>query len=109
MKIFVTLCLVLFLGSCHNGKDGGWDYRIPHSLDFSPDFPEGTPPEYIKGYQDGCESASNTYSGVFYKHMRLFDFTLDPKLVDNKVYYQIWNDAFVYCSVFWEGLNNDPL
>lgn len=81
------------------GKDGEFDIRKPYSLDLTP--PEG-PAEYERGWSDGCESGMHAYSNNFMKALRSFEFRQDPKLRGNKMYYQAWKDAYLYCAIYLE-------
>lgn len=99
------LCLALALAAC-TGKDGSLDLRKPASLSFEP--PPG-PPEYRQGWSDGCESGSSAYAADFYKLIRAFDLKLDPQLRNNRMYYQVWKDAFLYCALYWEGINSNRI
>jgi hypothetical protein len=96
---FIVVCFSL--ASCNTNADGSWSFQ-PNSLDLTP--PPG-PPEYKKGWGDGCESGSNAYSNPFYKVARIFQYKYDTSLRNNKVYTQVWKDAFIYCSIYWERTN----
>ena len=104
-KIFYILLLSFIITSCNKTHDGRIS-MTPVSLDLEP--PPG-PPAYRKGWADGCESGSNAYSSTFYKIIRAFDYKFDPKLRNNRFYYQAWKDAFYYCSVYWERTNNGSI
>ena len=104
--ILITLIITLGLTTACTGKDGTFDIRKPYSLDLTP--PEG-PPEYEQGWSDGCESGMSAYSSSFYKLLNAFELRLDPDLRKNKMYYQVWKDAFLYCSLHWEGTNADKI
>lgn len=86
------------MASCNRNPDGSLSLQ-PAALELTP--PAG-PPVYQKGWSDGCESGANVYSNSFYKSIRAFDYKFDPKLRNNKMYYQVWKDAFSYCSYYWE-------
>jgi len=102
IKNLLVFAFVTVLTAC-TGKDGAFDIRKPYSLDLTP--PEG-PPEYEQGWTDGCESGMNAYFNTFYKAIRVFDYHQDAKLRNNKMYYQAWKDAYLYCAIYGEGLNN---
>ncbi len=104
MRIIAILCVVL-LSAC-NGVDGRLDLRKPASLSMDP--PPG-PPEYRQGWIDGCESGSHAYTNNFYKALGAFELRQDPVLRNNKMYYQVWKDAFLYCALYWEGVNRDRI
>jgi hypothetical protein len=76
------------------------DFHKPYSLDLTP--PPG-PPEYQQGWSDGCESGMLSYSNALAKTFRVFELKQDPRLRENKMYYQVWKDAFLYCSIFIEA------
>ncbi len=99
MKMHIVILLSLFLlVSCNRTPEGEISWQ-PNSMDTTP--PPG-PPEYQKGWSDGCESGSNAYSNSLYKTFKAFDFRFDPTLRKNRMYYQVWKDAFLYCSIYWE-------
>ena len=101
LKINLVLILVLSFSSCNKTPDGEISWQ-PASLDLTP--PPG-PPEYTKGWSDGCESGANAYSNNFYKMVKAFDYIYDAALRKNKMYTQVWKDAFIYCSIYWERTN----
>lgn len=93
----MSLCVMLMVGlSACTGKDGTLDLTKPAYLDLTP--PEG-PPEYEQGWSDGCESGLNAYNHNFYKFLRFHDYKQDAHLRNNKMYYQAWQDAYVYCAI----------
>lgn len=100
-----ALCAVALLCAC-TGKDGTLDLRKPYSLDLTP--PEG-PFEYEQGWTDGCESGMSAYSNSFYKSLRVFELRQDPSLRGNKMYYQAWKDAFLYCASYQMSVNAGKL
>ncbi len=59
--------------------------------------PEG-PPEYVQGWNDGCESGLATYGNAYYR--TFYHFKQDRNLVDNDLYYRTWSDAYNYCRHF---------
>lgn len=97
--------IALLLASC-TGKDGTFDTRKPYSLDLTP--PEG-PYEYEQGWTDGCESGMQAYAADFYKSIRAFTFRQDENLRTNKMYYQAWKDAFLYCAEYIDAVNTHKL
>lgn len=56
------------------------------------------PPEYMQGYKDGCESGYSGYANQFNKNF--WTWKQDPQLAQEKVYYQIWKDAYSYCAFY---------
>ncbi len=101
--------LILFcfigLGAC-TGKDGSFDLRKPYTLDLTP--PEG-PREYEQGWTEGCESGMSAYGNNFYKIFGVYELQMDPELRQNRMYYQAWKDAFVYCAIFWSTTLSDRI
>ena len=67
----------------------------PASLSLTP--PPG-PPEYQQGWRDGCETGIAGYGNAFLKTFHRA--TQDPVLAQNKVYYQVWKDAYNYCATY---------
>ncbi len=105
IKLIIFIIIISPMIAC-TGKGGALDIRKPYSLNLEP--PPGSP-EYRQGWTDGCESGMNVYSYDFYKTVRAFNYKQDPALRNNKVYYQVWKDAFVYCAIFWETNNSGTL
>src|SRR4051812_36780684 len=108
MKKNYKILFVLFamlLTSCNHTADGKISWA-PASLDLTP--PPG-PPDYQKGWSDGCESGSNAYSNSVYKTFKAFEFRYDASQRNNKVYAQVWKDAFLYCSLYWERTNQENI
>ena len=105
MQKLVTLLCVATLAGC-TGAYGKMDLRKPVSLNLTP--PPG-PPEYEQGWSDGCESGMNAYANPFYKTLKVFEYRQDPELRHNKMYYQVWKDAYFYCAVLFEGVNTNKL
>ena len=97
MKNILTILLLVFVLSACTGAGGSLDLRKPVSLNLEP--PEG-PPEYRQGWSDGCESGMQVYSNDFYKFWKTFEFRQDPNLRKNKMYYQVWKDAYLYCALY---------
>ncbi len=102
MRYFLLIISAMLCVAC-TGKDGTLDLRKPYTLDLTP--PLG-PYEYEQGWTDGCESGSNAYTHDFYKGIKAFKFKQDPELRDNRMYYQAWKDAFLYCAIFWESVSS---
>ncbi len=98
-NIVCVVVLSIILTGC-NGLNNTLDLRKPAALNLNP--PEG-PPEYMQGWTDGCESGMDTYSTDLAKTFGFFDLKQDPKLRKNKMYYQVWKDAYLYCVLFLES------
>lgn len=93
--ILRSITILFFaLGGCTSGHmDFNW--AKPSSLDMKP--PPG-PPEYQKGWVDGCNSGWKGYGTTFNKVWGKFE--QDPELAQNPVYYQVWKDAYAFCSAY---------
>ncbi len=88
MKNIILIAALFIITSCSGdmkwSKAAGVDYNTP----------EG-PPEYQQGFKDGCETGRSAYSNHFYK--MFLQSKQDEQLAANPVYYQIWQDAYLYC------------
>jgi hypothetical protein len=106
MRYILLIALMVCLSACGDepkfGSTVGNFFFKPASLDIDP--PEG-PPEYQQGWLDGCESGMAAYSDALPKSFKAFKLKQDPNLRNNKMYYQIWKDAFLYCAIFLEATN----
>lgn len=85
--ILASMGMLLLASGCFLAK--------PASLDLEP--PPGSA-EYRQGWSDGCESGLSAYGTPFYKTFHRVK--QDPILAQNKVYYQVWKDAYAYCAVY---------
>lgn len=102
----ILVCLVVVsIAACNRTPEGEVSWQ-PNSLDLTP--PPGSP-EYQQGWSDGCESGSQAYSSNVYKVFKAFRFKFDPLLRSNKEYYQVWKDAFLYCSMYWERTQGENI
>lgn len=102
IRTFLTIMILGFALTACTGKGGSLDLRKPASLDLEP--PEG-PPEYRQGWEDGCESGMQVYSADFYKFWQVFEFRQDANLRNNRMYYQVWKDAYLYCAIYMLSTN----
>mgnify|MGYP000889280079 CR=1 FL=1 len=53
------------------------------------------PPEYMLGWEDGCDSGLSAEGGWTYKLM--YGFKKRPELAASDQYKQGWNEGFTYC------------
>lgn len=90
----LLVILILLLSACTNyHSDVG--FMSPASLVKEINFGSEI---YRQGYKDGCESG---YAGYASSLTKLFHkWVQDPELAQNKVYYQIWKDAYGYCAYY---------
>jgi hypothetical protein len=54
-----------------------------------------TDPDYLSGWDDGCETGMSTMVQGYYKSF--YAFKQDPYMVSNPVYYKAWKDSYDYC------------
>lgn len=57
-----------------------------------------SPPEYVKGWDDGCKTGLSTMVNGYYKSF--YGFKQDPYMIGDKTYFQAWNDAYTYCRQY---------
>ena len=94
LRILLLVILAVPLSACTSfHSDLGWGK--PTELDMEP--PPG-PPIYQQGFRDGCESGLSGYSSGGNKFF--WKWKQDPQLSENKIYYQIWKDAYSYCALY---------
>ncbi|HCR86162.1 MAG TPA: hypothetical protein DIV86_05735 [Alphaproteobacteria bacterium] len=105
LNLLVILLMLFGLQSCNENPDGSFSLQ-PNNLDLTP--PAG-PELYQKGWTEGCESGSNAYTSPFYKMIKAFNYKYDTSLRNNKMYSQVWKDAFIYCSIYWERVNSQGI
>lgn len=55
-------------------------------------------PEYLSGWEDGCNTGLSTMNHGYYKSF--YAFKQDAYKVDNPVYYKAWKDAYTYCRQY---------
>ncbi len=104
-KFTLHIIFVIFLAplsSCNTDYYGRTSFQ-PGYLNLKP--PPG-PELYQKGWADGCESGSNSYSSSFYKQIKAFEYRYDAHYRNEPLYTQVWKDAFIYCSILWERVNS---
>lgn len=68
--------------------------------------PDG-PPNFKKGWEDGCETGMATESNTFYKSY--YKFKQDPYMVTDPVYFDTWVDAFRYCRDYVDKWTFDTM
>ncbi len=102
---YILVIALLLVTACNRTPEGEISWQ-PYSMDLNP--PPG-PPEYKKGWSDGCESGANAYANNTYKMFKAFEFRYDATLRTNKMYTQVWKDAFIYCSLYWERMNQPTI
>jgi hypothetical protein len=56
--------------------------------------PEG-PPDYVEGFDDGCDSAVASGGGIMQRY--IYGFNKNPDKLDNALYKMGWNEGWTYC------------
>lgn len=90
MKYCVIILVMLMVSGCTSAGHMSWTKAA--GADYTP--PPG-PPEYQQGFLDGCETGRSAYANHFYK--MFLQSKQDEKLAGNPMYYQVWQDAYLYC------------
>jgi len=85
MKKLLPL-IFLFLTACYMPG-------FPSVMDQGP--PSDAPKEVKQAWDDGCQSGVDVYGNDIYKSF--YGYKLDPTMINNKVYYETWHDAYNYC------------
>jgi hypothetical protein len=96
MKLFILL--ILLFTAC--------DKNVPIWRKWMFDHPPAKPngkmdysPDYIKGWQDGCETAGGVMANHLYKNF--FNYTKNEELAFNSKEYGLgWDDAYRYCTSY---------
>jgi hypothetical protein len=89
------LCSALGCNACSGFAMHPNAKALPFALKMTP--PSG-PPEYTKGWTDGCESA---FSGRGTHMQKIFNhFRFDPYMVQNATYNRVWHDAYRFCGAY---------
>tara|TARA_B100001564_G_C20658505_1_gene680425 strand:- start:1837 stop:2157 length:321 start_codon:yes stop_codon:yes gene_type:complete len=79
-----------------------WPYGLVKSA------PPGSPPDYAKGWDDGCKTGLSTMNRQIYKSF--YGYKQDHTMADNPNYYKAWKDAYTYCRQYsfrftWDALD----
>ena len=70
--------------------------------------PKDSHPDYLKGWEDGCNTGLSTMVPGYYKSF--YAFQQDAYKVNNPVYYKAWKDSYTYCRQYafryvWDTLD----
>lgn len=92
----IVLCVALLaLSSCHapsSLKPGAWVFD---------QMPKEAPPEFKQAWIDGCKTGLSSMTNSFYK--TFYQFTQDPVLRRDPLYYKVWKDTFTFCRHYIYG------
>jgi hypothetical protein len=92
MRQFCSLVLVLTLTACQN---------VPYWQREMFDHPPGNRqyhPNYIKGWQDGCESGAQASANHMYRF--IYKYRQDWRLLNDAQYVKGWDDAYNQCQKY---------
>lgn len=72
--------------------------------------PKDANPDYLEGWNDGCETGLSTMNHSYYKSF--YKFKQDPYKLNNERYYKAWRDSYHYCRQYsfrfvWDPLDQD--
>lgn len=59
---------------------------------------KNAPPDYLEGWNDGCNTGLSTMVNGYYKSF--YKFEQDPYKISNPRYYKAWQDAYHYCRQY---------
>ena len=98
-KLTILLAVLMFNTACTEMHiNPGW----AKPMSFKVEAPEG-PEIYQQAFYDGCESGYSGYANSFNK--MFWKWKQDPKLAQDRTYYQMWKDAYSYCALY--GMMSD--
>lgn len=93
IKHYLTLMVLGFLlSACGDFKPVSNIYDLPYAS------PPNAPPEYKKGWEDGCKSGFSAYGNDVMK--TFYHFQQDINSMRNTSYVKAWSDSFNYCRSF---------
>ncbi len=96
LQCVCVLVLVLQLSACATNVAQRMKTPIPWGLE---DIPDG-PPEFRKGWEDGCHTGIGAYGNAWYR--MFYTYKQDANMVGNPTYYRAWKDAYTYCRWYTE-------
>ena len=97
MQLFITAIIVLMgLTGCAATKSA----LQPMSWVLE-QYPKDAPPDYVEGWQHGCESGLAAMTNDFYR--TFYKFKSDETQIKNPNYYKPWKDAYNYCRHYAYG------
>ncbi len=99
-KIIALTLLILCVSGCA-------DFRADLSFTRASSLPLNQklngPPEFQQGFKDGCETGYGAWGNIF-AHT-FYGWKQDPILAQNPAYQQIWIDAYSYCRIYAEQVD----
>lgn len=95
--IFLVMVLLL-LGGCFGKIFSDKSIFAPKPLRMGGPDRSKASPEYLKGWDDGCQSGLSTMVNGYYKSF--YEFKQDPYMISNSVYYKAWKDSYHYCRQY---------
>ncbi|MDB2415425.1 hypothetical protein N9W34_06610 [Rickettsiales bacterium] len=96
MKNIHLLITLLALQGCYSAPDtikpSSWIFDM---------VPKDAPDNFKKGFVDGCKSGLANMTNSTYH--AFYEFTQDPILRKDPVYYRTWKDTFTFCRHYAYG------
>lgn len=108
MKILLLIFILTIITGCTGQIFSEKSFMAPKPFRMgNPD--EDGHPDYLKGWDDGCNTGISTMSHGYYKSF--YGFKQDPYMISNARYYKAWKDSYTYCRHYafkfiWDGLDN---
>jgi len=99
-KILTLLIMALSLNSCMGTGKIFSEKSVfaPKPLRMGKPDMKNASPEYVKGWDDGCETGLSTMVTDYYKSF--YTYKMDPYMIDNATYFKAWNDSYTYCRQY---------
>jgi hypothetical protein len=97
-KKIALLLVILTLSACVGKIFSSKNMFAPKPYKMGGPDKKDASPEYLEGWDDGCETGLSTMNPGYYKSF--YAFKQDPYKVDNEVYYKAWKDAYTYCRQY---------
>lgn len=92
-KVIAVVSVTLLLSGCFQNQN----FYKPKPFGMGGPAKDA-PPDYLEGWNDGCETGSGTMVPAFYKSF--YKYKINPNKVSDLMYYKAWKDAYTYCRHF---------
>jgi len=108
MKKLLPLIILLMTTACVGKIFSAESFLAPKPFQMKTP-PKDANPDYLAGWNDGCETGLSTMTHGYYKSF--YEFKQDPYKSNNPRYYKAWKDAYTYCRHYsfrfaWDSLDN---
>lgn len=91
MRKLLTILIITLVSGCGHNPIGPKPVFLDTELNYGPE-------EFREGYNDGCESALAAYGNSMQK--TAYSLSKNAKYETNRVYNQVWKDAWNYCYMW---------